>query len=83
MIRRNSCGEMKFDIIFESRSSSSHDIGPTNALYSECHMTKLLSQASNNKSLLQKVTKLRLMRSKNQKIKKTLFFPPTTLKYPP
>ena len=46
VIRRNSCGEMKFDIIFESRSSSSHDIGPTNALYSECHMTKLLSHHS-------------------------------------
>ena len=43
-----------------------------------CHTT-----ASNNKSWLQKVTKLRLMWSKNQKFKKMLFFPPTTLKYPP
>ena len=43
-----------------------------------CHTTAL-----NNKSLLQNVTKLRLKWSKNQKLKKTLFFPPTTLKYPP
>ena len=43
-----------------------------------CH-----TAASNNKLWLQKVTKLRLMRSKNQKLKKMLFIPPTKLKYPP
>ena len=38
--------KMKFDILSKSRSSPSHDIGLTNAMYKEHHMTKPLSHCS-------------------------------------
>ena len=76
MIRRNSCGEMKFDIIFKSRSSSSHDIGPTNALYSECHMTKPLSHRSLDKQIITpKSDKTPFNVVKKSKIKKNALLP--------
>ena len=46
VICRNSYRKMKFDILSKSRSSSSHDIGLTNAIYKEHHMTKPLLHRS-------------------------------------